>query len=414
MYLEEQSKVKQLEIELKATKDIIKLKEMLRGSKQTENLKDVAAQTDMILKNSNFCQTNHIVKKDFEIQVNLVSRSVFNQMGIKKEPQIAMPNRASSNAESSSKKRKMPSVVNCCHCVDRRAKIAKVTGDNVSILNPDLFKTYKSHCSDPIIAQEAIRKMKNCSSVQIIRASDSMPDDNIPPENLLKIQEEVRNAVRWLLNRYSEIYSLNEFNITTWKSFHQSFGDYILWHEENKPTTDLIAINLFTISGIETWLVQDFEKGPKESKWFRGRSISEFQHALHLAMLKFANIKIADVDQAKNRQIDAHEIRHLIKETLIGLKGKTKTEEMKNGDEIEVTFTIKVGLDLFIGKSKTSGVPKAERSREQGMKITKQKAHLEARKEAEKNFFNAFFGVDGIREFTVDEMGRPVESFNLK
>ena len=404
MYLEEKSKVKQLEIELKATKDIINLKEMLRGSKQTENLKDIAAQTDVILKNSNFCQTNHIVKKDFEIQVNLVNRSVFNQMGIKKEPQIAMPNRASSNAESSPKKRKMPSV-------DRRAKIAKVTGDNVSILNPDLFRTYKSHCSDPIIAQEAIRKMKNCSSVQIIRANDSMSDENIPPDNLLKIQEEVKNAVRWLLKRYSEIYSLNEFNITTWKSFHQSFGDYILWHEENKPTTDLIAINLFTISGIETWLVQDFEKGPKESKWFRGRSISEFQHALHLAMLKFANIKIADVDQTKNRLIDAHEIRHLTKEIL---KGKTLTQEKKTGDEIEVTVTIKIGLDLFIGKSKTSGVPKAERSREQGMKMTKQKAHLEARKEAEKKFFNAFFGVDGIREFTVDEMGRPVESFNLK
>ena len=404
MYLEEKSKVKQLEIELKAMKDIINLKEMLRGSKQTENLKDIAAQTDVILKNSNFCQTNHIVKKDFEIQVNLVNRSVFNQMGIKKEPQIAMPNRASSNAESSPKKRKTPSV-------DLRAKIAKVTGDNVSILNPDLFRTYKSHCSDPIMAQEAIRKMKNCSSVQIIRANDSMSDENIPPENLLKIQEEVKNAVRWLLKRYSEIYSLNEFNITTWKSFHQSFGDYILWHEENKPTTDLIAINLFTISGIETWLVQDFEKGPKESKWFRGRSISEFQHALHLAMLKFANIKIADVDQTKNRLIDAHEIRHLTKEIL---KGKTLTQEKKTGDEIEVTVTIKIGLDLFIGKSKTSGVPKAERSREQGMKMTKQKAHLEARKEAEKKFFNAFFGVDGIREFTVDEMGRPVESFNLK
>lgn len=381
-------------------KDIINLKEMLRGSKQTENLKDIAAQTDVILKNSNFCQTNHIVKKDFEVQVNLVNRSVFNQMGIKKEPQIAMPNRASSNAESPSKKRKMPSV-------DRRAKQGKVTGDNLSILNPEIFRTYKSHYSDPIMAQEAIRKMKNCSSVRVIRANDSVPNENIPPENLLKIQEEVRNAVRWLLKRYSEIYSLNEFNITTWKSFHQSFGDYILWHEENKPTTDLIAINLFTISGIETWLVQDFEKGPKESKWFRGRSISEFHHALHLAMLKFANIKIADVDQTKNRQIDAHEIRHLTKEIL---KGKMLTQEKKNGDEIEVTFTIKIGLDLFIGKSKTSGVPKAERSREQGMKMTKQKAHLEARKEAEKKFFNAFFDVDGIREFTVDEMGRPVET----
>ena len=124
-------------------------------------------------------------------------------------------------------------------------------------------------------------------------------------------------------------------------------------------------------------------------------------------MLKFANIKIADVDQTKNRQIDAHEIRHLTKEIL---KGKMLTQEKKNGDEIEVTFTIKIGLDLFIGKSKTSGVPKAERSREQGMKMTKQKAHLEARKEAEKKFFNAFFDVDGIREFTVDEMGRPVET----
>ena len=143
---------------------------------------------------------------------------------------------------------------------------------------------------------------------------------------------------------------------------------------------------------------------------FRGRETVN-ESALHLAMLKYANIKLADVDEKKNRRINAHEVRYLIRDIIKELNGKTKWDENKTGDETEMSYTIEIGPDLFVGKSKTSGVPKAEKSRDQGMKVTKQKASVEARKEAEKKFFNAFLGVDGIKEFTVDEIGRPVETY---
>ena len=63
------------------------------------------------------------------------------------------------------------------------------------------------------------------------------------------------------------------------------------------------------------------------------------------------------------------------------------------------TYTIEIGPDLFIGKSIEKG---RERRR---MKFL---AEEEAKNEAENKFFNNFFGVDGIEEFTVDELGRPV------
>ena len=259
----------------------------------------------------------------------------------------------------------------------------------------------KTRFSDPIKAQEAIQNIKNCSSLQVIKGNDGAPD-----ENGSTIHEEVQHAIWWLLERYP---SPNDSSIQNLKSVNQSIGEYVLWHGENKKLTDLVAINMVTINGIETWVVQDFEKGPKESKWFKGKSC-ESQKALHHAMLKFANIKITDVDPEKNRDIDAHEVRYLIREIITGLKGKTKWEEKKTGDEIEVTHTIAVDQECFIGKSTTSGNPKTEKSREQGMKMTKQRASVEARKLAEKKFFNAFFGVDGVKEFTVDELGRPVEA----
>ena len=127
----EQSKVKQLEMELKSAKDmILSLKEMLRGSKKTEVLKDIAAQTD---EKSN-SRRPMIERKDFEVQVNT---SAFTSQEIKKEPQIAMPNRPNSNAENPSKKRKLSNG-------QQKTKVSQTTGDDVSILNPELFKTFCS------------------------------------------------------------------------------------------------------------------------------------------------------------------------------------------------------------------------------------------------------------------------------
>ena len=139
----------------------------------------------------------------------------------------------------------------------------------------------------------------------------------------------------------------------------------------------------------------------------RGKSINWSEPA-DFAIFKYANIKTADVDSEKNRLINADEKRSLISQIREEMNGEMKTQrhENKNGNEIEMTYTIEIGPDLFIGKSTTMGFSKAEKGREQRrMKILAERG---AKNEAEIKFFNNFFGVDGIEDFTVDELGRPV------
>ena len=141
----------------------------------------------------------------------------------------------------------------------------------------------------------------------------------------------------------------------------------------------------------------------------RGKSINYSNE--ELAILKYANIKLPDVDVEKNRQINTDKMRSLISSHIheeIRNSGKTKWHENKTGNEIEMTYTIEIGPDLIIGKSTTSSLSKAEEGREQ--RNPRQKAISEAMNEAKKKFNNHFFGVDGIKEFTIDEMGRPVET----
>ena len=142
----------------------------------------------------------------------------------------------------------------------------------------------------------------------------------------------------------------------------------------------------------------------------RGKSI--YYSDVELAILKYANIKLPDVDVEKNRQINTDKMRSLISSHIheeIRNSGKTKWHENKTGNEIEMTYTIEIGPDLIIGKSTTSGLSEAKFLHEQ--RLAKQKARKEAMNEAENKFSNNFFGVSGIEEFTVDEMGRPVETY---
>ena len=254
--------------------------------------------------------------------------------------------------------------------------------------------------------------MKHCSSIKVIKATR---DKSKRKFSGLVIQEELQHAIWWLLEQIAELYTSpsNGAFIRNLKSVNQYLGDYISFHEENEILTDLVRIDMVTINGIETWLVQDFHLGPKKSKWFRGKSL-ESENSLHLAVLKFANIKITDADPENNREISAHEVRCLTREIITGLNGKTKLDEKKIGDEIEVSHTIEIGkaVECFTGKSTTNDVPKAAKSgqeikmRKQAIKI----ASVVARKLAEKKFFNAYFGVDGLEEFTVDELERPVDT----
>ena len=275
----------------------------------------------------------------------------------------------------------------------------------------------KTRISDPIKAQEKIKKMKNCSGVHVLSATEASA--NYTSEaNGSEIIEELQNAIHWLFDRYT---FQNKATINNLKSFNQSIGDYALWHEENENLTDLVLINMITINGIETWLVQDFNFGPKKSKWFRGKSV-ESQNALHLAMLKFANIKVTDVDPKKNFEINGQNswdqelvLDNFINQIINELNAKNNRSDTGTADEVEMSYSIKIEKtsQCFTGKSKKYAVPKNVKDGQDEM--AKQRRNLErtasreARKLAEKKFYNGYFGVDGVKKFTFDELGRPVD-----
>ena len=73
----------------------------------------------------------------------------------------------------------------------------------------------------------------------------------------------------------------------------------------------------------------------------RGKSINCSESADNFAILKYANIKTADVDPEKNRLINDDDKRSLISQICEEMNGEMKTQwhENKNGNEIEMTYT---------------------------------------------------------------------------
>ena len=95
----------------------------------------------------------------------------------------------------------------------------------------DLYKSDSKTClSDPIQAQEEIRKMKDCSSVQVIKAVDDTSKEN----GSASIVKQVQYAIWWLIGHYRSLSdeASIEMDIKHLKSVNQSVGDYVLWHEK--------------------------------------------------------------------------------------------------------------------------------------------------------------------------------------
>ena len=112
--------------------------------------------------------------------------------------------------------------------------------------------------------------MRNCSKVTTLKAV--VVETEISDEES-NVRDEVRNAVSYLIDGPmiddpSDGYwpSAEKPSIENLKSIME---DYVCWYEEEEHRTDLVIVNMLTITGIEIWVVEDFDKGPKESKWFR-------------------------------------------------------------------------------------------------------------------------------------------------
>ena len=258
--------------------------------------------------------------------------------------------------------------------------------------------------------------MKNCSSVQVIKATDDTSEEDAPAS----IVKQVQNAIWWRIQHYESLSDETSIEMDiNLKSINQSLGDYVLWHDKNDKLTDLVQIDMVTLNGIETWLAQDFNLGPKKTIWFRGKSLDS-ETSLHLAILKFANVKITDVDPEHNQEMEQYQVRYLAREIIDGLAKRTQ-DQKKIGDEIEISYTIEIAktLQRFTGKSTTNSVlkdvkDKSEKEIRELREDTRWKEYRrasgEAQKVAEKKFFNAYFGVDGVKAFIVDELERPVDT----
>ena len=199
-----QEKIEQLQKDLQL-KDMEQQREKL--SEKATEISNAAVQTNSLSLNEQSCQTNSLVRKDFQsqaaiqsvnktittqtentrkqdsqVQVNIRQASESTVQAIKQE--VGMPNMPNSVGQSQSKKRRISSISRSTststsdESVRSDAAITVSTSTNTekqsdsvqpeveeSILNSEVYKIYCQN-EDPAKAKEQIMKLKNCISLR--------------------------------------------------------------------------------------------------------------------------------------------------------------------------------------------------------------------------------------------------------
>ena len=184
---------------------------------------------------------------DAFIEIDNNQQARLDLSGIKREPQVAMPNIPNSNP---TKKRKLSAETTLLEF-----KSTKRSGDNVAVLNKKLYEKYsfihtlsvsQSSGSRECYPSWKIREyMKSCMDVY---------NRSICP------YDGGHEAMEFLFARlsFSEQPSIDNLKLF-FEKITEEYGDSIKCTE----------IHLITIKGHEVWLVQDYEEGPGKSLWFR-------------------------------------------------------------------------------------------------------------------------------------------------
>ena len=268
-------------------------------SEKATEISNAAVQTSGLSLNEQSCQTNSLVRKDFQSQaaIQSVNKTITTQtentrkqdfqiqvsirpasesmvQAIKQE--VGMPNMPNSVGQSQSKKRRISSISRSTststsdESVRSDAAITVSTSTNTekqsdsvqpeveeSILNSEVYKIYCQN-EDPAKAKEQIMKLKNCISLR-------EPRKPFPSEETLKrgLDKTLKRLGSLTFN------SIKIFNDVG--SLHLSLEEVI-----NEVIECFTKIIILLPNGYEKWYVKNFESGPGLSKWYRGITVPDY------------------------------------------------------------------------------------------------------------------------------------------
>ena len=263
-------------------------------------------------------QTDSSIKCDFQVQANIPRESDSTVQTVKEE--IAMPNLPSSVAQTPAKKRKISSVSTSGSTSRNTASIdltlpqtsiLSASGDGLNnqqagvrsnsdqlnnkqaalddgILTSEVYKIYCRN-EDPKEAMKQIKELKTC--LRFRQPPKPFPaEDNFKracEETLKKLwnmEPRLRDSkfvkIKKYIDRYTYAYGVNRLDREMDEIFTNCFTQ----------------IEMLLPNGYEYFYVENFEKGPSQSKWYRAESSDDCKAYL-LAQLNVMGITKTTIDR---------------------------------------------------------------------------------------------------------------------
>ena len=290
-----------------------------------------------------------------------------------------------------------------------------------SILNSEFYKIY-SRNQNTKEAMEQIKKLKACilfqEPSQPFPAKDLKPSFEKALDNLWKVKPQCVVSkfarIKKYIERKSKKYYIDELDSETCLAFRNCY-------------TRIVMLNP---NGYEYWYVENFEKGPSISKWYRGES-NKWLVARRLAQLSVMGITRATIKKLqfdhyvkqKSEKIPwfdfaldvvENDLKYFFPRTL-SPSFAFDVKEIKTDATIEVnacltfhdrSYTTILKKQAHHGKSTRPmnsfpriGLPKNER----------EKMEKEAKKAALMEFFKERFGFTEFNDLCLDELHRPID-----
>ena len=416
---------------------------------QPKEALDAANQTDGFERNGESCQTDNLVRKDFQIQACVLQQSEpiatqtdispkydFQvQANIPRENHsiavqtikqvIVIPNLPSSAAKTPAKKRKLlPKITQN----DIRGKkvnneqanvgatvsdslapqsMSNGTGDRLndnqaslddSILNSEVYKIYTRN--DPKEAMKQIKKLKNCISFEESKEPFHCKDVKRSCEKILDNLWKIEPRV----NEFEKIQKYIESKDRRYRICGI--------RERNDVFSCFTTIRMLNPNGYEYWYVANFQKGPGLSKWHRAESV-KWGVDERLAQLNVMGITKTLLDRFFKTILEKipwfdfafgivkSDLSQLFRDYIFPCHA-FDVEEVKITDttiEVNATFRISsmsVTEMVYHGKSTCQFFHEKE---------TMEK---EAKKAALMEFFKERFGFTEFNDLRVDELHRPM------
>ena len=143
----------------------------------------------------------------------------------------------------------------------------------VSMLNSEAYKIYCRE-KDPEEAMKKIKELKNCISFQ--KSTKSIPDKDFKNACDTALDRLWKLEPRWGDSKFNKVKNFVNGDITLAQLSKNDDKIKV----ESIFTNCLTSIRMLVPNGYEFWYIVNFEKGSRESKWYRAVSTMIFQDCM--------------------------------------------------------------------------------------------------------------------------------------